>query len=260
MHYQHTTKKNQSENVIEKFFATGVVDEVIVCNNNAAEGTSEEIAQTDAVEVFESRQGYGWSCQKAMAEATGDLIVLAEPDGSFEPSDIFKLLAYANDFDIVLGSRTHSTLIWQGANMGRFLKWGNWVVAKYLEVIFNTTQLSDVGCTMRLLKREILETIEPHFSVGGSHFGPEVMLLCVQSKVPFIEIPLNYKQRVGESMVTGSHYKAFILGLQMIAMITTFRIKTLLGAGPKVMHIPPSSKTHHPIDAAREDADKDANE
>ncbi len=79
---------NERESIrecIDGFFATGVVDEVVVCNNNAAAGTSEEVAKTRAREVFETRQGYGWSCRKAMAEATGDLIVLAEPDGSFDP-------------------------------------------------------------------------------------------------------------------------------------------------------------------------------
>jgi glycosyltransferase involved in cell wall biosynthesis len=71
---------NEKESIydcIQGFFATGVVDEVIVCNNNAAVGTSEEVAKTAAREVFESRQGYGWSCRKALAEATGDLVVLS---------------------------------------------------------------------------------------------------------------------------------------------------------------------------------------
>ena len=70
---------------------------MIVCNNNAAAGTSEEVARTDAIEVFETRQGYGHSCQKALGATTGDLIVLSEPDGSFQPADIMKLLAYSAD-------------------------------------------------------------------------------------------------------------------------------------------------------------------
>ena len=111
---------------IEAFFATGVVDEVVVCNNNAAEGTSDEVVKTRAREVFETRQGYGWSCQKALRETTGDLIVLAEPEGSFEPADIIKLLAYSTDFEVVLCTRTTSELIWTGANMGFFMKWANW--------------------------------------------------------------------------------------------------------------------------------------
>ncbi len=228
---------NEKESIracIEGFFDTGVVDEVVVCNNNAAPGTSEEVARTAAREVFETRQGYGWSCRKALAETTGDLIVLSEPDGSFEPSDIFKLLAYAYDFDVVFGSRTNTELIWTGANMGWFMKWGNWAVAKYLEFLFNTTTLTDVGCTMRLLTRDVLERIQPFFTVGGSHFGPEMMLLCIWTGARVIEIPLNYKQRVGQSMATGSRWNAFVIGLHMIALITRFRVRTWLGKGPRV--------------------------
>ncbi len=228
---------NEKESIracIEGFFATGVVDEIVVCNNNAAPGTSDEIAPTRAREVFEKRQGYGWSCRKALAETTGELIVLSEPDGSFEPSDILKLLAYSNDFDMVFGSRTNTELIWTGANMGWFMKWGNWAVGKYLEFLFDTTALTDVGCTMRLVTREALQRIQPFFTVGGSHFGPEMMLLCHWSGARFIEIPLNYKQRIGKSMATGNRRAAFVVGLQMIALITRFRIRTWLGRGPRM--------------------------
>ena len=37
--------------------------------------------------------------------------------------------------------------------MDWFLRWGNWGVAKLIEVLFNTSHLSDVGCTYRLLRR-----------------------------------------------------------------------------------------------------------
>ena len=37
--------------------------------------------------------------------------------------------------------------------MGCFLKWGNWAVAKMVEVLFNTSHLSDIGCTYRLLRQ-----------------------------------------------------------------------------------------------------------
>jgi glycosyltransferase involved in cell wall biosynthesis len=228
---------NEKESIracIEAFFATGVVDEIVVCNNNAAPGTSQEINQTGAREVFETRQGYGWSCRKALAETTGDVVVLSEPDGSFEPRDVFKLLAYSSDFDVVFGSRSNTELIWTGANMGWFMKWGNWVVAKYFEFLFNTSSLTDVGCTMRLVTREVLQRIQPFFTVGGSHFGPEMMLLCCWSGAQFIEIPLNYKQRVGKSMATGDRWTAFVVGLQMIVLITRFRLQTWLGRGPRM--------------------------
>ncbi|MFC1804903.1 glycosyltransferase family 2 protein [Candidatus Omnitrophota bacterium] len=220
------SEKDSIRDCIEGFFKTGVVDEVVVCNNNAIEGTSQEIAKTKAREVFEERQGYGWSCQKALAETTGDLIMLSEPDGTFEPNDIFKLLAYSDDFQVVLGSRTNSELIWQGANMGWFLKWGNWAVAKYVELIFNAPSLTDVGCTARLLSREILTRIQPFFTVGKGHFGLEMMLLCILSRGRMIELPLNYKARKGESSVTGKFSMTLAIGFRMIFLALTYRLRS----------------------------------
>jgi len=74
--------------VVNGFFATGVVDEVLVVNNNAEPGTKEEVDKTKARQVFEPKQGYGHAYQRGLAEATGDLLVLAEPDGTFLPGDI----------------------------------------------------------------------------------------------------------------------------------------------------------------------------
>jgi glycosyltransferase involved in cell wall biosynthesis len=213
--------------VIDGFFATGLVDEVLVIDNNAQEGTAEEVAKTAARRVVETRQGYGWASRRGLQEANGDLLVLAEPDGTFMPSDVVKLLAYSGDCEAVLGSRTTRELIWSGANMGAFLKWGNWAVAKMTEVLFNTSHLSDVGCTYRLLTRDLARQLEPSFTVGGSHFGPELMLLIITSGARFVEIPVNYLPRVGVSSVTGDVSKAVVLGMQMICFILAFRLKTL---------------------------------
>src|SRR3954469_12665373 len=82
---------------VEEIIATGVADEVIVVNNNAAAGTSEEVAKTSAREVQEPTQGYGNAIRRGFKEAVGDLLIVSEPDGTFLGRDILKLLAYADD-------------------------------------------------------------------------------------------------------------------------------------------------------------------
>jgi glycosyltransferase involved in cell wall biosynthesis len=205
---------------------TGVVDEIIVVNNNAAEGTSAEVAQTNAREVIETVQGYGAAIRRGFREARGDFIIVSEPDGTFRGHDVHKVLAYAQDFEVVYGSRTVKELIWQGANMGLFLKWGNYSVAKLMEFLFNSTSLTDVGCTLRCIRRDALQRIEPHFTVDGSFFGPEMMCLSVLQKLSMIQIPVNYTKRVGTSSVTGNKWVAFRLGLRMIALILGYRIQS----------------------------------
>lgn len=212
---------------INDFFDSGLVDEIVVVNNNAVEGTSEEVRKTKAREVFEPRQGYGYAIQKGLQEATGEWIIISEPDGTFVGRDVIKLLAYSDDFDVVFGTRTTREFIWQGANMGLFLKWGNWAVAKLIEFLFNCTTLTDVGCTMKLFRREVIERIKPKFTIGESHFGVELMLLVIANGTGFVEIPVSYKMRIGTSSVTGNKRKAFLLGLKMIVTIFHYRIRTL---------------------------------
>ncbi len=215
-------EKDSIAAVIAAFERLGLVDDIIVVNNNAAPGTSQEVAKTTAREVFEKKQGYGAAIKRGLREADADLICVCEPDGTFEPNDLFKLLAYSMDFDIVYGTRTVPEFIWDGANLGRFLRWGNWAVAKMMESLFNTVSLTDVGCTMRLLRRESNRRLLPHYRVDGNRFGPEMMLLSLIAKERIIQVPVNYRARVGTSSVTGDKVVAFRLGFSMIWMILTF--------------------------------------
>ncbi len=212
-------EKDSIRAAIGDFFASGYVDEVLVVNNNAAPGTSEQVAGTGAREVFESEQGYGHAIQRGLAEATGDMLVVAEPDGTFLGRDVVKLLAYSDEFDYVIGTRTTHEYILDGANMDVWLKWGNVAVAKAVEVLFSSSMLSDVGCTLRLIHRDAYQRIRHRFTVGGSHFGLEMTLIALTSDLSVTEIPVNYDRRVGTSSVTGDRVKAVRLGATMFGMV-----------------------------------------
>jgi len=216
-------EKESIRKVIHDFEELGFIDEILVINNNAAEGTSEEVQPTSAIEIHEFVQGYGAAIQRGFAEATGDLVVVCEPDDTFLARDIYKFLAYADDVDIIYGSRTVKTFIWERANMGFLLKWGNWFVAKLLEVLFNTNYLSDVGCTYRMIRREALLKMLPTFKVQSNFFGPEMIVRGYRMNIRCIQIPVNYRERVGHSSVTGDLRKAVLLGIQMAVLIIAMR-------------------------------------
>jgi glycosyltransferase involved in cell wall biosynthesis len=216
-------EKDSIATVILGFEKLGFVDEVVVVNNNAAPGTSEKVAGTNAREVVETTQGYGAAIRRGMREATGDLICVCEPDGTFDPEDLFKLLSYTSESNFVVGSRTVSTFIWDGANMGWFLQFGNWAVAKMIEVSFNTTSLSDVGCTFRVVTKELAQRLEPEYRHVGSAFGLEMLLAATRRHVRVVQIPVNYLPRVGDSSVTGDLGTTVRLGLRMIGMVVQAR-------------------------------------
>ena len=216
---------------IDAFFATGFVDEVVAVDNNARGNTAEEIKKTKAVHVRETEhQGYGHAIMRGLKEATGDIIVVVEGDGTYEERDIEKFLLYSREFDVVFGSRTSRATVHGNAFMPESVRIGNWAVAKFLEFLHNGTVITDVGCTYRLLSRSALERIKPHFSRsdGGGRFSPEMLIWIFRSGIKAVEIPVMYKPRVGESMYTGSVWKAAILGLRMIPLIVYYRLIKLI--------------------------------
>ena len=218
-------EKASIQATIRGFESLDVVDEIIVVNNNAEPGTSEEVAATSAQEVLESRQGYGASIRRGLAETNADLVCVCEPDGTFDPADLLKLLAYAGDFEFVYGSRTVRDFIWDGANMGRFLRWGNWGVAKLVELLFNTSSLSDVGCTLRLVSGPAVRSMMPHFTIEAGSFGPEMMLLSVIGGWRVVQIPVNYRARAGRPGTTESFSKAWRIGVEMIGLVLRCRVQ-----------------------------------
>lgn len=219
---------NEEENIdkaIMDFFSTGVVDEIVVVDNNSTDTTAEKVLRTKATLVREKKQGYGYALQKGLKEAKGDLIILAEPDNTFMGKDIFKLLSYADDFEMVLGTRTAKELIWREANMNLFLRLGNVIVAKLLEWLYSGPCLTDCGCTLRLIHRHALNRIEDRLTVGKSHFLPEMVILGLKKGISMIEIPVNYKGRIGESKITGAFRGSVITGLNMVGLILKYKFK-----------------------------------
>ena len=237
-------EKDSIREAVEELFATGYVDEVIVVNNNAAEGTSAEVAQTAAREVMEPRQGYGRAIRTGFQESTGDLLIISEPDGTFCGRDVKKLLTYSEDFEYVMGTRTTQCMIWKGANMGFALKWGNWAVAKVAEVLFNGTILTDCGCTMRLITRSLYESIRQGFFTDQNAFGFEMTLHVMKRGIRYIEIPVNYRKRVGTSAVTGSLRKTVALAAKMLLLIVRFRFGS--AGKPAVPDGRPASRNNSP--------------
>lgn len=216
--------------VINGFFETGFVDEVVVVDNNALGNTAEEIKKTKAIHIEEKeKQGYGHAIMRGLREATGDLIIISEGDGTFQPKDAEKFLSYSDEFDVIFGARTSREVMWEGAFMPYPVRFGNWLWAKWVEVLFNGPVITDVGCTYKLINRKALEAVKKSFplSKGDGTFNPEFMIWLIRRRFKAVEIPVIYKERVGQSMYTGSVWRAAKLGIKMIPVIIKYVFKKL---------------------------------
>ena len=196
------------------------VSEVIVVNNNSSDETESFAKNSGAIVISEKQQGYGAAIATGIKYAKGDYICVCEADQTFIASDLNRLVAYLDQFEVVLGSRTSTSLLWNGAYMPNWVRWGNWFVGKLVELLYNGPSLTDIGCTFKVMKREIAFSSLKVKLTNGSRYNQEFILFLCLNKFKVVELPVNYQARVGKSKITGGKpLKTLLLGIQMILNI-----------------------------------------
>jgi len=212
--------------VVREFLAQENVDRVIVVDNNCKDATAERARAEGADVVEESAPGYGCAIRAGLdhGEKTGaDILVITEADGSFQASDLPKLLHYLGDAQMVLGTRTTRQMVQQGANMDKMLRWGNVAMAKWLELCWylpHEPRLTDVGCSYRALWAETWRTMREGTREAGPSFSPEMICEAYRRGLRVIEIPVHYGARLGgESKHSDSFFKVAKTALGMFRAI-----------------------------------------
>ena len=212
--------------VVEDYLGVSCVDRVVVVENNCSDDTGSLAREAGAEVIQESAPGYGCALRAGMdhCERTeGEILVLTEADGSFLGEDLFKLLHYLIDCDMVLGTRTTRQMVEQGANMDKKLRWGNVLMAKWLELLWylpHEPRLTDVGCTYRALWADTWRTIREGTREPGPAFSPEMICAAYERRLRVIEIPVHYGARMGgQSKHSESFFKVARTALSMFRTI-----------------------------------------
>ncbi|HOX38380.1 MAG TPA: glycosyltransferase family 2 protein [Candidatus Brocadiia bacterium] len=207
---------------VKDFLSFPAVKDVIVIDNNCTDRTAKAAREAGAIVVEETRQGYGFACMRAMEEAAAraDIIVLVEGDGTFSARDLAKMLAYLENVDMVLGTRTTRELSAPDSQLDWMMNPGNQVVAKLIQLRCWGTRLTDVGCTYRAIRREAYEKLKPRLSVGGMHFSPHMIIEALLLPIRTIEVPVTFRKRVGQSKGVGNRrLRGMWVALQMLWLI-----------------------------------------
>ena len=237
----HTYNEEQViEKTVKDFVKQDYVEKVIVIDNHSTDRTVELSQKAGATVITKtSNKGYAHSWYTGLKEALktdANIIVITDGDGTYNGYDISKMIPYLDNCDMVVGSRMAQVLCEKTNQNDTFLVWGN----KFLGMLFQlkyfnsrhlgVTQLTDIGCSYRCIRRESLEKIIGDFTKRDSDEFIDginditVTIFTTQSAIEnnlrVIEIPITFKERKGisKSGVTQKD-KATKYGLQFIQFI-----------------------------------------
>ena len=198
----------------------GLVNETIVVNNASTDDTETIAKEQGATVLRENRKGYGYSCLKGInylqtKANPNDIIVFLDGDYSDFPDEISMLIApiLESDFDMVIGSRAlgvrepGSMLFQQIA--------GNWLATALIKLFYNA-HFTDLG-PFRAIQWNALQQIEMKDKTFG--WTVEMQVKAAKHKLKFTEVPVNYRQRIGVSKVSGTIYGTIMAGYKIILTI-----------------------------------------
>lgn len=215
-----------------------LVDQVVVCDNGSSDRTGEVAAAAGAHVVREERRGYGRACMTALDAAFSrgavspapgapyggrDLIVFLDADHSDYPGDLPDLLAplLAGQADMVLGSR-----VLGGAGMQALLPqaWFGNRLACFLMRLFFGARYTDLG-PFRAITAQVLEDLG--MTDAGFGWTVEMQLKARVARLRVTEVPVRYRQRIGESKITGTIRGTLGAGFKILAWILGWRLRLL---------------------------------
>lgn len=174
----------------------GVAGEVVVVDNGSTDGSAEAAAAAGARVIHERRRGYGAAYMAGFAAAEGDVIVMADADGSYDFGALPALLARIGEGDdLVMGSRFKGR-IEPGAMPWTHRHIGSPVLSGLLNVLYRTG-IGDAHCGMRALRRAVVPDLR--LRMPGMEFASEMVVNAARAGLRIGEVPVNYRVRGGKS-------------------------------------------------------------
>lgn len=203
-----------------------IVDEIIVVSNNSTDATETNAKNAGATVLSETRKGYGYACLKGMAyiaelKIQPGIIVFLDGDYSDYPEELTKLVhPIINDnIDFVLGARVKE--LREKGSMTFPQIFGNWLATTLMSVIYNST-FTDLGPFRAIKYSKLLELNMEDKTYGWT---VEMQLKILRKKMSYQEIPVNYRNRIGVSKVSGTIKGAIFAGVKILGWIFKYSLK-----------------------------------
>ncbi len=202
------------------------VNEVIVVSNNSTDNTEINAKKAGATVLVEEQKGYGYACLKGMdyiskQKLKPDIIVFLDGDYSDFPEELSKLVypIIQEDIDFVIGARVNE--LREKGSMTMPQIFGNWLATSLMRLFFKST-FTDLGPFRAIKYHKLLELKMEDKTYGWTI---EMQLKALKQKLSYREIPVNYRNRIGVSKVSGTIKGAIFAGIKILSWIFKYSFK-----------------------------------
>jgi len=203
-----------------------IVDEVIVVSNNSTDQTEENARKAGATVLSETRKGYGYACLKGMDYIAAqpekpDVVVFLDGDYSDYPEQLSAIIQpiLQENIDFVIGARVDR--LREEGSMTFPQIFGNWLATRLMRLFFGA-RFTDLG-PFRAIKYEKLLALKMEDKTYG--WTVEMQLKAIKQKLSYVEVPVNYRNRIGVSKVSGTVKGAIMAGVKILGWIFKYSLK-----------------------------------
>src|SRR4051812_33603969 len=196
-------ERNTVENVVATVLAINIPleKEIVIVDDFSTDGTREILAGLESkypgkvrVLLHDKNRGKGYAIRTALAQISGDLMLVQDADLEYDPQDYPVLLApiMSGRADVVFGNRFHG-------GQHRVLYFWHFQINQFLTFLSNlltNLNLSDMEVGYKLFRREIIQNIKLNSDRFG--FEPEVTIKAARQKCRIYEVPISYPGRTYE--------------------------------------------------------------
>ncbi|MEM2841916.1 MAG: glycosyltransferase family 2 protein [Thermoproteota archaeon] len=167
--------------------------EVIVVDSSN-DGTDQIASFEGAKVIKQEKRGYGAALKSGIENASGEFVIFMDGDGTYDPSDIPKLLEPLVDglADLVLGCRFRS----KPKNMSMIRYIGNVILSVLFSLLF-FEKVKDTQTGMKGARREAF--LKMNLNENGMQFSTEVLSKALKHGFKVLELNIKYHERTGES-------------------------------------------------------------
>ena len=201
----------------------GLVQEIIVVNNNSNDQTPVEAAQAGATVLHEPVPGYGRACLLGIDYArtrqpTPDIVVFLDADYSDFPAEMPSLIdpILTQGVDLVIGSRALGNR--QRGSMTPQQLLGNWLATSLLQWLYRV-RYTDLG-PFRAIRFDTLLALDMQDKTYG--WTVEMQLKAAKLGYKSAEVPVSYRKRIGVSKISGTVKGTILAGYKILTTIAKY--------------------------------------